>query len=87
MSDPPERYSAPDRYKDITEYSVEEHVQRMQARKAGKPEPKVETALYREAKRKLLEDFGFEDDTPPDELTDPESMTVDDILATRKANR
>ena len=81
MSDPPLRYA------DISEYTVEQHVQRLQALKRGEPEPRFEREEYRIARRQALEAAGLADDTPPDELTDPESMTVDDILATRKANR
>lgn len=72
----PEKPEAPRRYLDATELSVEQLIQREQARKRGEPEPRFETPDYIEAKRQLLSDHGF-DETDDEQPVDVSEWTVE----------
>ena len=51
----------PPRYLAVEEYSVEQHLRRLQARRDGHPEPRFENPAYVEARRALLRAHGFEE--------------------------
>jgi hypothetical protein len=67
---------APRRWKTIEELNVGEHVQRMNALRAGDPEPRFEREEYRLARREALDDAGFADDDADDQAL--EDMTAAD---------
>jgi hypothetical protein len=63
------------RYKTREELTLDEELAVVQAQRADKPQPRFETAEYRQARREALEDAGLdpgEEDTGP---VDPAEMT------------
>ena len=77
------------RYLDVTELSVEQLVQREQARRRGE-EVHFENPAYIAARRELLREHGLEDEgdprTDPDER-DPEKWSVDRHLSEMRKAR
>jgi hypothetical protein len=53
--------SPPKRFKDLSEYSPEEHSQRQQADRRGEAAPKFETPEYKQARQEALEKAGLAD--------------------------
>lgn len=50
------------RWKDYDDYSPQEHLERQQANREGKPEPRFERDEYRERRNKVLAREGLVDD-------------------------
>jgi hypothetical protein len=71
---------APRRYKSIEELTTEEHFERVGARLRGEATPpKVETAEYKEHRRRALRAAGMGDEADAlEDRPDPESWTVED---------
>lgn len=76
------------RYKSEEELSDDELLAVVRARHAGEPEPKFETAAYKQAKTEALEDAGLEPDADAAEPVPVEDQTVAERLAAvQEANR
>lgn len=66
----------PPRYKQVDEFSTEEHAERQRAAREGRPPPKFETAEYAATRRRVLQEAGLEDER--EEPKDLEDMSAAD---------
>jgi hypothetical protein len=67
---------APPRWKQIEDYTPAEHVERLAAERRGETF-RVETAEYRDHRRRVLRAGGLDDEADDDEGRSPDEMTVE----------
>lgn len=82
MSKPPSRYLVPD------EYDGDQVLATIQARRAGREEPRFESPAYRRYRSDVLAEGGLiEESEESEDVTDLESMTPDQHLQRIRRDR